>query len=162
MAGTEGLEAFECAGELTFEAGVIAIEKIERTALGEGGYGEGCTCGFLFTGEAFGLFAHFEGNGGAFGSPETDLAPSGGDEGVDKGGFDEIAGMKLVVEEVGEIFEACGRFFVEDHVAGEETVTEAVAGGGGFTGLGDGTFGFAAVDARGVGLAFGHGLPIVI
>ena len=130
-AGTDLVEALNGAGELSIEAGFVAIEDVEPAGLvaqrtvGQGGLG-----GHVFERVSLGLLTDFVGNGGVFEDPDAHQTPAADDHGFDQaalgGGFGLIFGDEGIVEGV----EALGGFAVKDDGVAEQAVDKAVARGG--------------------------------
>jgi hypothetical protein len=107
---------------LAFEAGFVAVEKIEGAGLiAEGAEGEGGASGRVIGGGVE-LF-HFVLEVGALDGPEAEETPTANGKVFDQGALDFVAGSEIALEgfeEAGDDFEV---FVFEEDDLGQETVT---------------------------------------
>jgi len=150
-----GVEEFHGAAELGAEAGFVAVEALEGSAIvyqvlvGEGGLG--LVAADLEDGADFGLLAnHLIVHEGGLEGDDAVEAPAGDDQLIDE--VEAGAGLGLVI---GEVFFAEGGELLlglvgEGDLFGGESVGEAGGAGAGASLGGDGSAGFGAVGARGI------------
>jgi hypothetical protein len=140
---------------LTVVAGLVAVEQVEGAGVvGHGNESEGRGCGQA----GFGLlglviFAHeLAGHAGFFHHPDAGATPAGYDHHLDEFLFGGADGFVLIEEVLSVGFEGRGVFTGEEDDAAENAVLQAVAGGGKFALLRDGSTGFTAVGSGGFDL----------